>query len=57
MQTGDALEDRLRRYRALADEARSRAARASVSERDGYAELAKAWTELAEELEHLLKHQ
>jgi hypothetical protein len=51
---GESLEDRLRRYRAMAEEARSRAAHASVSEQDGYAELAKAWTELAEELENLL---
>ena len=48
-------EERVKRYRALAEEARSRAARASVSDEDGFAELAEAWTELAEELERLLK--
>jgi hypothetical protein len=48
-------EARLRRYRELAEEARSRAARASVSDEDGYADLAEAWTQLAEELERLLR--
>jgi hypothetical protein len=51
----ETAEARLKRYRELAAEARSRAARASVSDEDGYARLAEAWTQLAEEVERLMK--